>query len=421
MYGATLSVAILAASLVMQGDSYVIPKSSLMISKSKKDSVVLKGSVLDAISGNIPTVASAVAVSGVIAFHEAGHFFAAKWQGMKVQSFNIGYGPKLFAFNDTNTNTEFALRAIPLGGYVAFPSNVELDKETGEIIEELDDPDLLQNRPPLQRALVISAGVLANVLLTFLLSSSIAITTGLNTPIYNAGLTVTSTAGVDAPAVKAGIKLNDILVSLEGKELPGGETLVESFISEIRTHPDTPLDIGVMRDGKVIHATVTPVKNLSGKPSIGLGINSRVKSVNTKVASNPIEAAEMGGSQTLKLITLTWNAFSRAASNGFTGAEVGGPISVVQTGAKMAEMSPTALIGFGASLSINLAILNSLPFPALDGGQLTFVVLELLSGRPVPRGLKDNLTGAAFAILLIFSASTIFGDITKNLPTFEMR
>lgn len=119
----------------------------------------------------VPTLASAAAVAGVVAFHEAGHFLAAKWQGMKIQSFNIGYGPKIFSFNDTE-NTEFALRALPLGGFVAFPMNVEYDDDGNEI-RELDDPDLLQNRPPLQRALVISGGVLANFLLTFLLSTGI--------------------------------------------------------------------------------------------------------------------------------------------------------------------------------------------------------------------------------------------------------
>ena len=121
-------------------------------------------------SGFVPTIASAAAVAGVIAFHEAGHFFAAKWQGMKIQSFNIGYGPKVLAFNDSS-DTEFALRAVPLGGYVAFPINQEFDEETGEVTKVLEDPDLLQNRPPLQRAFVIAGGVLANVLLTFLLST----------------------------------------------------------------------------------------------------------------------------------------------------------------------------------------------------------------------------------------------------------
>jgi membrane-associated protease RseP (regulator of RpoE activity) len=141
----------------------------------------------------LPTVYSAVAVAAVIAFHEAGHFIAAKAQGMKVQSYNVGYGPKILSFNDSQ-NTEFALRIIPLGGYVAFPNNLEIDEESGEVIKELDDPNLLQNRPPLQRALVISGGVLANFLLTFLLASGTALTNGIGHPTFYSGLSVTTTS-----------------------------------------------------------------------------------------------------------------------------------------------------------------------------------------------------------------------------------
>ena len=128
---------------------------------------------------------SAVSVASVIAFHEAGHFLAAKWQNMKVQSYNIGYGPKIIAFNDSS-DTEFALRALPLGGYVAFPANVEVDDD-GEVTKELDDPDLLQNRPPLQRALVISAGVIANIILSIILASGASFTTGINRPVFAPG------------------------------------------------------------------------------------------------------------------------------------------------------------------------------------------------------------------------------------------
>ena len=114
---------------------------------------------------SLSTVASIATVATVVAFHEAGHLLAAKVQNMKVQSYNVGYGPKLYSFNDTS-DTEYALRLIPLGGYVAFPANAEYDDE-GEVIKELDDPDLLQNRPPLQRALVISAGIIVLTVIDF--------------------------------------------------------------------------------------------------------------------------------------------------------------------------------------------------------------------------------------------------------------
>jgi len=137
-----------------QHSQMLMPHSSSSRSiSSSSSSTRLHSSALSFIDGNLPAFYSAVSVACVIAFHESGHFLAAKLQGMKIDSFNIGYGPKLVSFNDS-TGTEFALRALPLGGYVAFPSNVVLDPETGDISSELDDPDLIQNRPPLQRAAV---------------------------------------------------------------------------------------------------------------------------------------------------------------------------------------------------------------------------------------------------------------------------
>ena len=92
---------------------------------------------------------------------------------------------------------------------------------------------------------------------------------------------------------------------------------------------------------------------------------------------------------------------------------MGGPIAVVKAGAQMAEYSPSALIGFIASLSINLAVLNSLPFPALDGGQLSFVLVESLLGRPIPRRIQDSITAVAFSVILVFGVGTIIGDIDR--------
>ena len=102
-----------------------------------------------------PILESSLTVASVIAIHELGHFYAARFQNMKVASFNIGYGPKLISLKD-KYEVEFNLRIFPLGGYVAFPADVEVDEITGEVIGEIDDPDLLQRRPPWQRAIVIS-------------------------------------------------------------------------------------------------------------------------------------------------------------------------------------------------------------------------------------------------------------------------
>ena len=229
-------------------------------------------------------IGSAAAVASVIAIHEAGHFLAAKWQGMTVSSYNIGYGPKLIAFNDSS-QTEFALRAFPLGGYVAFPSNIEVDDE-GEITKELDDPNLLQNRPPIQRAIVISAGVIANLLLAITLAAGTSITSGIAHPTFAPGIIVTALPDQNSPAIKAGILPNDVVVSIDKRDIPASMSAVEVFISTVRSSSDRPLDLGVVREGKPITLTVVPRRAPTGKGTIGIAISNRVISVEQVIKEN---------------------------------------------------------------------------------------------------------------------------------------
>ena len=130
-------------------------------------------------------------------------------------------------------------RLLPLGGYVAFPTNVITD-EQGEITGENPDPNLLQNRPPLQRALVISGGVLANVLLTFLLSTGVALTNGLPRQVFNEGILVTSRV-INAPGMMAGIEVNDRILRINDYSIPASSTAVNEFVAKVRSTPKNEL------------------------------------------------------------------------------------------------------------------------------------------------------------------------------------
>ena len=306
---------------------------------------------------------------------------------------------------------------------------------------------MLQNRPPLQRALVISGGVLANFLLTFLLATGTAVTSGLGQPVFNDGVLVTTTASADAPAVLAGIRVSDVITKINGEPIRGRESVVNDFVQKIRVRADQPVVLEVIRgpgegkmgsfestswgvidgiddasagsgsgsSGRRQQVTVVPrATGPTNKGTIGIGINARVKDVVIARAGNPLDAARIGVEQTVKLTKVTWGALSSAIGGGFTGpGDVSGPISVVKAGAALAQNSPAAIVGFAAALSVNLAVLNSLPFPALDGGQLVFVVLEVLAGRPVPRKAKDVIIGLAFGVLLLFGSAAFVGDLTK--------
>lgn len=353
---------------------------------------------------------SATAVAGVVAFHEAGHFLAARLQGMKIQSVNVGYGPKLLSFNDTS-DIEYAFRAIPFGGYVAFPSNVEVD-DSGQIIKELDDPNLLQNRPPIQRLLVISAGVFANLLLTLLLASGTAITSGISHPIFASGVSVSVDPSPSTPASIAGLQARDIITRVNMKQISSNEMAVDDFISEIRKNPGKRLELQIIRNQKEFTGFVVP-ELTGGRSSIGLSVSRHMIDNSIETAKNPLDAMKIGADETVRLTRATWNAFCRAVSTGFSGNDIGGPISLVKNGAQLAENTPNAIVGFAATVSINLAVLNSLPFPALDGGQFVFVLVELLTGRPLNRDLKEALIGTAFVALLVVGVTTFVGDLMK--------
>lgn len=375
----------------------------------------------------LSTLESGIAVASVVAIHEAGHFLAARSFDMKIDSYNVGYGPKLIAFNESykGGDLEYALRAFPFGGYVAFPSNIQYDDDKGNELDEpieIDDPDLLQNRPAFQRSVVISAGVIANILLTWSLASYTASSTGLSHPIFAAGVQVTASPAADSPALQAGLQYKDIVTKIDNKIIDG-ESSVQDFIKVIRDNPDRNLELEVVRDTKTFSASVTPrisKTTANGKGSIGLPIGRRVDKVLVDKGDDILQSLQIGADETSRLISSTWSAFQVALSNGFAGSEVGGPISLIKSGSEIAEKGDAnggigSLIGFAAAVSVNLAVLNALPFPVLDGGQLAFVLVESLAGKPIPRKAKEVIQALATSLLLGLGVTTFAGDISKVL------
>ncbi len=373
----------------------------------------------------LPSITSLSVIAGVTAFHEAGHLLAAKIQGITVQSYNVGYGPKVVSFNDSE-NTEFALRLLPLGGYVAFPQNLVIDDD-GEILSENSDPNLLQNRPPIQRALVISGGVIANIFLTFLLSTGISLSFGLPRPVYNAGIAVTSKTP-DSPGDRAGIKVNDIIKKINSYELGTRNNVVNEFISRVRNTPiSESIEVELDRrfndpsvPSKQLKLTVKPELNSQGRASLGIGISRSIREAKIAKATSVLQAAQLGAEETITLTQSVISSLAASLSTGLDGVELGGPISILKAGASVAKTEPTAVLAFASFLSVNLAVLNSLPLPALDGGQLLFVLAEMVTRRKVPYKLQQQLVVLAFSFLLVLAATTIAGDISRINEPMDM-
>lgn len=354
------------------------------------------------------SVLLAIAVLGVlIVVHELGHFLAARLQKIHVNRFSIGFGPILWKYQ--GPETEYAIRGFPLGGFVGFPD----DDPDSEIPE--DDPDLLRNRPVFDRAIVISAGVIANLIFAyFLLVSQVAIV-GVPDFNYQPGVLVPAVAtDVSSAAAKAGIQADDVILAVEDRELGASQEAVTSLVKIIQTNPERPLQMEVLRGEEKFSTEVTPELGKDGKGRIGVQLSPNGETVRHR-PKNILEAFSVGAEEFQRLTELTLKGFWQLISNfGETAGQISGPVKIVDIGAKIARNNISNLFPFAAVISINLAIINILPLPALDGGQLAFLLIESLRGKPLPTKVQENVMQTGLMLLLGLGVFLIIRD-TANL------
>ncbi len=348
-------------------------------------------------------VLASFAVLGLlILFHEAGHFLAATTQGIRVNGFSIGFGPALF--KKQIKGITFAIRALPIGGFVSFP-----DEDQDSDIPK-DDPDLLRNRPIVQRALVISAGVLANLLLAWIVLISQATFVGLPTQ-PEPGVTVISVQS-NEPASQAGLSAGDRIISINGKELAAGEDAVKILVNTIQNSPDTSIELEKIKENKKT-SIIVRAENKQGKGKIGAQLQPTI-SHDIRPAKNLNEIFTHANNQFIDLLNRTIQGYKGLVTDfESTSKQLSGPVKIVEIGAQLSNQGGSGLILFAALISINLAVLNALPLPLLDGGQLMLLLLETIRGRPVPERLQIAFMQSGFILLVGLSVVLIIRDTTQ--------
>jgi membrane-associated protease RseP (regulator of RpoE activity) len=358
---------------------------------------------------------AAIAVLAVlIVVHEMGHFLAARLQGIHVNRFSIGFGPILWKYQ--GKETEYALRAIPLGGFVGFPD----DDPDSEIPPT--DPNLLRNRPILDRAIVISAGVIANLIFAYLVFvaqfSLVGIPAGFDA---QPGVLVPEVISTDAPAAQAGIRAGDVILAVDGTPLGNSDTAIETLMTTIQESPGQPLDLTVQRGDRQVDLTVTPVADGSGKARIGVQLLPN-GSFEYRRPNGVFEVLGLAARSFQDMFVRIVQGFGTLITNFSEVADqVSGPVKIVEQGAKYAQGDAANLFPFTAIISINLAIINILPLPALDGGQLAFLLVEWLRGKPLPTRFQENVMQTGLVLLLGLGIFLIVRDTTQleifqNLP-----
>jgi len=349
-------------------------------------------------------VLTSITVLGfLIFFHEMGHFLAAILQGIYVDGFSIGFGPSII--KKKYKDITYSFRAFPLGGFVSFP-----DEEINNI--DPKDPNLLKNRPIFQRVIVISAGVFANLILAYTILIINVISIGIP---YDPepGILVLATQPEKAASL-AGLEPGDKILKIETRTLGVGDQAVSTLVKEIQNSSDEPILINIERDGILKDLTLVP-KNVDGRGTIGAQLQPNIRK-ETKKTKNIYELFKYANNEFSSLLVKTIQGYKGLITNfSSTAQQLSGPVKIVEIGAQLSQQGGTGILLFAALISINLAVLNSLPLPLLDGGQLVFTLIEGFMGKPVPIKVQMVVTQSSFFLLVGLSVLLIIRDTSQLL------
>ncbi|WP_022852182.1 RIP metalloprotease RseP [Limisalsivibrio acetivorans] len=348
---------------------------------------------------------SAIILLGLlIFFHELGHFLVAKYFGVYVERFSIGFGPRLLKWQWGET--EYALSAIPLGGYVKMYGESPDFEEEEEASPEMKER-AFNNKPLHARSLIIFAGPLANFLLAALVYSVIFMV-GVPRHIASLGEIVS-----DMPAAQSGLQEGDRVVAIDGRDIKFWDEMA-AYVSE---RPGDEIDFTVLRDGEELTFSIAPKqveeKNVFGE-TINIGvIGVRASGETESITFGPLESLQKGFVKTYEVTGLIIKSVVKIFQRAVPADSVGGPIFILQTANDAADTSITAFLAFMAAISINLGILNLLPIPILDGGHLLFNLIEGIMRKPVSMRIREmaNTVGLLLILSLMFFA--FYNDIAR--------
>ena len=356
----------------------------------------------------------------VVFIHEYGHFYFAKRYGVGVTDFSIGFGKEMFGWND-KSGTRWKVCAIPLGGYVKFfgDRNVYSQADNEKIIKEYSKEDqdkLFVLKPLYQRALIVFGGPLANFLLAILIFFSVYTFVGKDfTP------AVINEVQQDSPAMVAGLKNNDIVVSIDGNKVKS----IMEVSKFIMMSTDEFINFTVNRSNQDLTFRVKP-NVIKSEDELGNKINKRMVGIKLGAYNNEVNHVKLGPTKALfyavnevyyvSISSLKYIG-SMLTGNGDS-SQLGGPIRIAKISGQVAEFGILPFISLMAYISISLGLINLFPIPMLDGGHLMFYGIEKVLGHPLSQKTQEGFFRIGMFLLLSLMFFTTFNDL-KDIGLFK--
>ncbi|MEE3743905.1 RIP metalloprotease RseP [Campylobacter porcelli] len=338
-----------------------------------------------------------LALSFLIFFHELGHFLAAKYFGVFVKTFSIGFGEKIYSkkFGDTT----YCLSAIPFGGYVQLKGQDDINPK-----DKNYDSDSYNTLSPLKRIIILFAGPFFNILLAFILYIALGFI-GVERLAPVVGTILPNSA-----ALSANIETNDRILAINGVKIEEWD--------EIKKHISTePTNILIKRGDNNINITLTPQigqsKNIFGEtintPLIGITPSGET----TTIYNSGFNSIKFAYDETIKASTLIYKGLEKLITGVVPVNQMGGIVAMADITTKASQISISVLLIIVALISVNLGILNLLPLPVLDGGHIVFNLYEMIFKKAVNERVFVTLSYASMALLFTLMAFTIINDIVR--------
>ena len=313
--------------------------------------------------------------------HELGHYIAAKRLGVKVNEFAFGMGPVIW--KKQKGETLHSIRLFPIGGFCSMEGEDE----------DSDEPRAFNNKKPWQKIIILAAGSFMNVLCAILIMSIVVGVLGFTT-------TTIDTVSEGSPAEMAGIMAGDEITAIDGQPIEAWTDVSAAIASA----EGGQIIMTVQRDGRTLESSVTPEQTQDGAFLIG---------ITSRVSHNPFRAVAEGAKSTWNITVSMFQTLSQLFTGQLGADSLSGPVGMVQMVSQTTQYGWWYYGFLTALICINLAIINMLPLPALDGGRIIFVIISMITGRPVSQKVEGTVHFVGIMLLFGLMAYVTFNDITR--------